>query len=246
MAKLGKGGSGKAIMIPTIDLFESDAFTVLRSFLLACVPNIEVVRGQDNRVPEPLGTDFITMTPILSERIHNNIRDYVDAVFVGSITDTTLTITDAIYGSLFVGVTIYGVDVLPNTTITAVLGGGQYTVSQSQTVASQTIAGGIKTMLNPVKMTIQCDIHGVHSCDNAHIITTAFRDVYANDEFEKQAKNVFPLFSTNPKQIPFNNSEQQVEERWVVDLTIQVNPIVTVSQQFFDNLTILVINAQKV
>jgi hypothetical protein len=233
-------------MIPSIDLLESDVFAVLRAFLLSCVVNAEVVRGQDNRVPEPLVNDFIVMTPILRERIHNNLHDYVDSLFFGSITDTTLTITETLLGSLFVGVNIYGVDVLPDTIITAVLGGGQYTVSRSQTVSSRTIAGGVKTMLNPVKMTIQCDVHGVRSCDNAHIITTAFRDVYACDKFAESNKHVYPLFSSDPKQMPFNNSEQQVEERWVVDLTVQVNPIVTISQQFFDDLTITAINAQKV
>jgi len=233
-------------MTPQLDLFETDAFTVLRSFLLSCLPTIEVVRGQDNRVPGPLGTDFITMIPVLRERIHNNLHDYVDSLFIGSITGTTLTVTSTIFGGLFIGCQIYGVDVLPDTIITASLGSGLYTVSQSQTVTSRTIAGGVKTMLNPVKMTIQCDIHGAHSADNAHIITTAFRDVYASDKFAESNKHVYPLFSTDPKQIPFNNSEQQVENRWVVDLTIQVNPIVTVSQQFFDSLTILAIDAQKV
>ena len=233
-------------MNPQLDLFESDAFTVLRSFLLSCVPNIEVVRGQDNRVPEPLGTDFITMIPVLRERIHNNLHDYVDSVCVGSIAGTTLTITQTLSGSLFVGCEIFGVDVLPNTIITASLGGGVYTVSQAQTVSSRTIAGGIKTMLNPIKMTVQCDIHGSNSCDNAHIITTAFRDVYASDKFAESNKHVYPLFSTDPKQLPFNNEQQQTENRWVVDFTIQVNPVITISQRFFDNLTTTAINAQKV
>jgi len=233
-------------MTPQLDLFEIDAFTVLRSFLLSCVPGIEVVRGQDNRVPEPLGSDFITMIPVLRERIHNNIHDYVDSLFVGSITGTTLTITETLLGSLFVGVNIYGVDVLPDTTITAILGNNQYTVSQAQTVTSRTIAGGIKNMFNPVKMTIQCDVHGARSCDNAHVITTAFRDAYASEQFAKSNKNVFPLFSTDPKQMAFNNDQQQVENRWIVDLTIQVNPVVTISQQFLDALTITALNAQKV
>jgi hypothetical protein len=233
-------------MTPQLDLFETDAFAVLRSFLLSCVSNIEVVRGQDNRVPEPLGSDFITMIPVLRERIHNNIDDYVDSLFIGSITDTTLTITSTIFGSLFVGCQIFGVDVLPDTIITANLGGGLYTVSQAQNVASQKIAGGVKTMFNPVKMTIQCDIHGVRSCDNAHIVTTAFRDMYAVEQFATSNKNVFPLFSTDPKQMVFTNDQQQAENRWEVDFTIQVNPVVTISQQFFDTLTILAIDAQKV
>jgi hypothetical protein len=44
----------------------------------------------------------------------------------------------------------------------------------------------------------------------------------------------------------FNNDQQQTENRWVIDFTIQVNPVVTISQQFFDSLTILAIDAQKV
>lgn len=232
-------------MTPQLDLLETDAFAVLRAFLLSCLPTIEVVKGQDNRVPEPLGTDFITMIPVLRERIHNNVDDYVDSLFVGSIAGTTLTLTSTIFGGLFVGCQIYGVDVLPDTLITASLGGGLYTVSRSQTVASQTIAGGVKTMFNPVKMTIQCDIHGTNSCDNAHIVTTAFRDSYAVEQFARSNKNVFPLFSTDPKQLAFNNDQQQVENRWMVDFTIQVNPVVTVTQQFLDNLTTTAQNAQK-
>ena len=211
---------------------------------MSCVPNIEVVRGQDNRVPEPIVGDFITMIPVMRERIHNNIDDYVDSLFVGSITGTTLTVTQTIFSSLFVGCQIYGVDVLPNTIVTEILGGNQYAVSQSQTVPSQKIAGGVKTMFNPVKMTIQCDIHGTNSCDNAHIVTTAFRDSYASEQFVKSNKNVFPLFSTDPKQLAFNNEQQQTENRWMVDFTIQVNPVITISQQFFDTLTIAAINAQ--
>jgi hypothetical protein len=233
-------------MTPQLDLFETDAFAVLRSFLRSCVPNIEVVRGQDNRVPEPLGTDFITMIPVLRERIHNNIHDYVDSLFIGSITGTTLTVTQTLSGSLFIGCNIYGVDVLPDTIITASLGGGRYTVSQSQTITSRKIAGGVKTMFNPVKMTIQCDIHGSNSCDNAHIVTTAFRDAYASEQFATSNKNVFPLFTTDPKQMAFTNDQQQTENRWMVDFTIQVNPVITVSQRFFDSLVIIATNAQTV
>jgi hypothetical protein len=68
--------------------------------------------------------------------------------------------------------------------------------------------------------------------------------MYAVEQFAKSNKNVFPLFSTDPKQMAFTNDQQQTENRWEVDFTIQVNPVVTVSQQFFDTLTILAINAQ--
>lgn len=57
----------------TLNLTESQALTVVRSFLLSILPTtVEVFRGQDNRVPEPQGMDFIVLTPIGRERLALN------------------------------------------------------------------------------------------------------------------------------------------------------------------------------
>ena len=66
-----------------------------------------------------------------------------DAGFTGSISGTTLTVTNVNYGTLVVGQTLSGTGVTGGTTITAygtgVGGNGTYTVSSSQTVSSTTI-----------------------------------------------------------------------------------------------------------
>lgn len=50
-------------MSTTVDISIDDALTALRAFLLGVVPeSVEVVAGQDNGVPMPLGA-FIAMTP---------------------------------------------------------------------------------------------------------------------------------------------------------------------------------------
>jgi len=64
---------------PTLSLTEDQTLTVLRTFLLGLLANgVEVVLAQDNRVPEPAGPDFITMTPLLRERLATNIVTTVD------------------------------------------------------------------------------------------------------------------------------------------------------------------------
>lgn len=65
------------------------------------------------------------------------------AIFTGSISTTTLTVTSVLSGTIAVGQAIFGQGIAQNTVITALgtgTGGvGTYTVSDSQTVASTTI-----------------------------------------------------------------------------------------------------------
>ena len=65
--------------------------------------------------------------------------------FVGSVSSTTLTVSSVQSGTIGVGQQIFGVGMLPNTIITALVTGtggtGTYTVNQSQTVTSQTMNG---------------------------------------------------------------------------------------------------------
>jgi hypothetical protein len=57
----------------TLNLTEAQALTVVRSFLLSILPvTVEVFRGQDNRVPEPQGMNFIVLTPVARERLALN------------------------------------------------------------------------------------------------------------------------------------------------------------------------------
>ena len=69
------------------------------------------------------------------------------AIFTASISDTTMTVTAQIFGAPIVGMTILDGGIYPGTWITADLGGGLYTVSQSQNLASSDFtAQVIKTL----------------------------------------------------------------------------------------------------
>ncbi len=80
--------------LPLLSLTEAQTLTALRAFLLGVVPaGTDVIRGQDNRVPEPVGPDFVVMTPLMQGRLGTNETAYFDDVFTGSIAGTTLTVT---------------------------------------------------------------------------------------------------------------------------------------------------------
>ena len=229
----------------TLSLTEDQTFTALRAFLLGVLASaVEIVRGQDNRVAEPVGADFVVMWPLLRERISTNVNSYIDAVFTGSIAGNILTITAVAQGSLSAGSIIYGVGLAANTIILAQTSGtpggiGTYSIAPSpQTISSETIAAGVMATLQPVKFTAQVDVHGPLSADNAHIITTLFRDDYGVQLFAASGYDVTPLYCGEPKQIPYLNGEQQIEERWTIEAVMQFNPLVTTPQQFASALAV--------
>jgi hypothetical protein len=236
-------------MSAILSLTEVQTLTTLRSFLLSVLPSgVEVVRGQDNRVPEPAGTNYVMMTPLMRERLETNVDAYSDVAFTGSIAAATLTVTAVSLGAIAVGAQLLGNNLAANTVVTALgtgTGGiGTYTVSPSQTVASQIMAAGTQALLQPTKVTVQLDVHGPASADNVQIITTLFRDEYAVDQFTTSNFDVTPLYAGEPHQIPFLNAEQQIEERWTVDVVMQANPIITVPQQFASQLEAILTDVQ--
>jgi hypothetical protein len=228
-------------MAVSLSLTEVQIFTALRGFLLSVLPpGVECIKGQDNRVSEPAAQDFVVMTPILRERLETNVDAYSDTAFTGSITGNTLTVTNVSLGAITVGAQLLGNNLAANTVVTALGtgtgGDGTYTVAPAQTLASQTIAAGVEYLLQPIKFTAQLDIHGPASADNVQIITTVFRDDYGVEQFAASGFDVTPLYHGEPRQMPFENGEQQIEERWVVDVVMQCNPILTVPQQFAGQL----------
>lgn len=155
---------------------EDDVFTALTSFLAGVLPaGVETVQGQDNRVAEPLGQDFVVMTIIHQDRSGTNVEIFSDA--------------------------------------------GQ-TASRLQTVL----------------FSIQLDVHGPNGSNNASVISTMFRTDYAADAFAASNVNISPLHADDPKQMPFNNGEQQVEDRFVIDAKIQVDQTVSSPQDSFTSI----------
>lgn len=91
-------------MSATISLTDSAVLTALRSFLLGILPaGTPVIKGQDNRVPEPAEADYCVMTPIMRVRLATNVDCYADdAAYANLTTNTGLDLTDQNGSPLFV------------------------------------------------------------------------------------------------------------------------------------------------
>jgi hypothetical protein len=117
-------------------------------------------------------------------------------------------------------------------------------VSVSQTVASGGLLAGVAQAMQPTQLTVQLDVHGPASGDNAQIIATLIRDPIACAFFRDTGLATQPLYASDPAQRPFQNAQDQIEYRWGVDAVIQVNPVVSTLQQFAATLAATLVNVE--
>jgi hypothetical protein len=235
-----------------LSLTEVQIFTALRSFLLDVLPaGTPVFKAQTNRVPEPHESDFVSMTPILRKRLETNVDSYDSAQDVQVLTFAALTTVPIVGDTVVNGsATASGVvtavtttDVTVNTLTAQYFAVGDVVSNTTHAGVVGTMTGlayGSATSMQPIEMTIQLDVHGPLSGDNAQIVSTLLRDAYGVDQFATSGFDVTPLYTSDPKQIPFVNGEQQVETRWVVDVALQCNPVVTIPQQYGQTATVAV------
>lgn len=225
----GTGGAGTYVL--------NRSQTVASSVFSTGVP---VVQGQVNRVPEVKAADFVVMWPILKRRLSTNKHSSDDVSFAGSIAGNTLTVTQMIAGSVAVDTELSGDGVSAGTRILANISGtggaGTYLVAPSQTVAQTLLSAGSIGALEPTEYTIQIDVHGPNSADNAQRISQLFRDEYGVRTIQGINPDVTPLHADDPRQIPFTNGEQQVETRFVINAVLQVNYTMNYPMQFADQL----------
>ena len=230
----------------TVDATEALFFQILGDFLASILdPAVTIVRGQDNRVAQPAAPDHVVMWPLFRNRLTiDNLEELNDVAFHGSMAGKILTVSSIIAGEVYEGALLYANGVQPNTVITSFGTGsggpGTYNVSVSQTLNSTVIQAGTKGLKSAIKVTVQIDVHGPASANNAHIIQTMLQDDVAYQALmsNTQGIEVAPLQCDDPRQIPFVDGEQQVEEKWIVQAVFQINPVVNVAQQFADALSI--------
>ena len=229
----------------------SDAiFTALGSFLAVVLPpSVAIRQGQLNRIAEPSATDFCVMWPLRAPRLATNIDDYLDAVFTGSIASTIMTIAAVnpeFSGKIAVGSSIFGVGVATDTIVTALgtgTGGvGTYTVAPLQSVGSGMLAAGIQSLMQETEVVLQVDVHGPASWNNAQIVSTTFCDQFAVSQFASLGSAITPLYADDPRQVPFENENQQIEQRWIVEVHMQCDAAAIIPQQFAQALRAGLIN----
>lgn len=101
---------------------------------------------------------------------------------------------------------------------------------------------GTRNSMQAIKMGVQLDVHGPNSADNSAMITTLFRDEYACVQFAAINPDIQPLYCDEPKQVPFINGENLYEQRWIITVAIEYNPVTQTPQDFFDQVEVEIIN----
>jgi len=231
-------------MTITVAPTQRDALTALRALVLSVIPGIECIRGQVNRVPEPRSPDFIVMWPIMRARAATNVVSYADCRFTASIAGTVMDVTNVSFGTIEAGAKLLGSGLSGTAVVTGTLSGtggvGTYSVSPTQTLSSQVLATGVMNIGQSTELTVQLDVHGPASAENAQILTTLLRDDYANLLFARTGfPDVTALYTDDPRQVPFINAESQYEDRWVVDSHLHLDAVVQdIPQEFMDEIIV--------
>jgi hypothetical protein len=99
-------------------------------------------------------------------------------------------------------------------------------------------ANQITKVNTPMTYSMQLDFYGAGSQSWAIQFQALFRDEFAT---RSMPKNITPLYSDDPMQMPLINGEEQYEQRWKVSAKMQYSPIITIPQQSATQLNVGII-----
>lgn len=102
---------------------------------------------------------------------------------------------------------------------------------------------GEMKLTRPTRWDLQIDVYGDLSQDRATAISLALRSLYGCEALRETP--VQPLFTSDPRQIPFVTAEGQYLERWSIDASFQFNPSITVPQQYAERLHVDLIEVDE-
>ena len=229
---------------------------MLRSFLLSILPEgTPVVKGQVNRVAEVKQPDYVVYWPLHQPRLSTNITEFFDNIITASIAGLVLTVSAIAQDEypLGTGIPLYDAtgQVLAGTAIVEQTSGppggiGTYTINKTQTVASTTMYASFRDDWVPTEYVVQCDVHGPQSANNVKIIEGLFRSEYATSNFTDSGFDMQPLYADTPRQMPWYSDDQQFNDRWSIDVHMQINPRIETPQDFFAALDLGIINVDVV
>jgi len=99
-----------------------------------------------------------------------------------------------------------------------------------------------RDILRASQFSAQIDCYGAGSSEMATAISMLLRDQYACDKFAESGLDMQPLYAGEPHQMPLVDGEAKYEERWTFEAVLQINPKLTVSQDYADSLEIKLVN----
>lgn len=91
---------------------------------------------------------------------------------------------------------------------------------------------GDRIATESLEAVIQVDVFGPNAADNAQIVQGLWRDRNAVTFFTDASFAGAPLYASDPRQLSFVNGQENYENRWSIDLHMQVNATITTTQDF--------------
>ena len=73
--------------------------------------------------------------------------------------------------------------------------------------------------------TIQIDAYGLNSGNTINVLNMLFRSDYFD------ASGIVPFYTSNPRQLMFQDSARLMVERWTMDVHLSYNPMITLAQE---------------
>lgn len=89
------------------------------------------------------------------------------------------------------------------------------------------------TIHGSARIDVQCDFYGLAAGEYAKAAQMGLRSLWGWSQFPA---NIKPLYTLDAVQAPLITGEEQYEARWTLTASMQYNPVVTVPQEFADEL----------
>ena len=99
-----------------------------------------------------------------------------------------------------------------------------------------------QTTEESTRLDVQLDCYGPSAHSWAKIICALFRNQYG---CAKLAPNCQPLYADEAHMMPLIDAEIQYEERWTATLSLQYNPVITVTAQTSNAAAVGLINVDE-
>lgn len=108
----------------------------------------------------------------------------------------------------------------------------------STTVQTYDRQSGSSLFERDTQFSVQIDCYGSGALDRATALSTLLRSDYACQAFSASGFDMQPLYAGEPRQLQFVTGESQYMERWAFDAVMQMNPVVSVPQDFANALEV--------
>lgn len=100
-----------------------------------------------------------------------------------------------------------------------------------------------KSITRSTQWNVQIDCYGALANERATALSMLLRDGYGCESFKASGFDIQPLYADDAQQFPLVTGEDQYVERWFFNAALQYNPVVNVSQ---DSANVLSIGIKEV